>query len=50
MIVNAYAAMERGGALQPYTYQMGEIGAGEVEIAIESCGICHSDMSMIDNE
>jgi len=50
MTVNAFAAMEAGGALQPFNYEFGELGTDEVELAIESCGICHSDMSMIDNE
>lgn len=48
--VNAFAAMEAGGRLEPYTYSFDALGHDEVEIAVESCGICHSDMSMIDNE
>ncbi|GGY51120.1 NADPH-dependent aldehyde reductase Ahr [Parvularcula lutaonensis] len=50
MPVNAYAAMEKGGKLEPFEYEFGDLGFDEVELEIESCGICHSDMSMIDNE
>lgn len=48
--VKAYAAMEPKGELQPFEYQLGEIGYDEVDIAVSHCGICHSDLSMIDNE
>ena len=36
--------------LKPYEYDPGLLGAEEVEIAVESCGICHSDLSIINNE
>ena len=48
--VRAYAATEANGSFEPYEYQLGEIGPGEVDIAVESCGICHSDLSMLKNE
>ncbi|MBK1856399.1 NAD(P)-dependent alcohol dehydrogenase [Verrucomicrobiaceae bacterium 5K15] len=48
--INAYAALEAGGTLQPYSYDVGELAADEVEIEVLHCGICHSDVSMIDNE
>lgn len=47
---HAYAAQEPGGDLQPFTYDPGPIRADEVEIRIESCGLCHSDLSMINND
>ena len=49
-MINAYAAMASGGELKPFTYDPGPLGYQEVEIAIEHCGICHSDLSMVDNE
>jgi len=49
-MIKAYAAFEAGGKLQPFEYDPGTLGRGEVEIAVESCGICHSDLSMLDNE
>lgn len=48
-IVNAYATTEVGGKLQPFQYKLGEIGAEEVDITVEHCGICHSDLSMLEN-
>jgi alcohol/geraniol dehydrogenase (NADP+) len=48
--VNAFAAFEKGPSLQPYTYDAGPLGVEQVEIAVTHCGICHSDLSMIDNE
>ena len=47
--INAYAAKEAGASLEPFSYQVGELGPNEVEIDVHYCGICHSDLSMIDN-
>ncbi len=49
-MIQAYAALQQGAALEPHSYDPGPLGAGEVEIDVEHCGICHSDLSMIDNE
>jgi uncharacterized zinc-type alcohol dehydrogenase-like protein len=49
-MITAYAAKEPGGALEQYQIEVGELGAHDVEIDVEYCGICHSDISMIDNE
>jgi len=48
-MIQAYAAFEPGGELRPFEYDPGPLGAGEVEIEVEHCGICHSDLSMLDN-
>ncbi|PAP75441.1 NADPH-dependent aldehyde reductase Ahr [Rubrivirga marina] len=48
--VAAYAVHESGGPLEPFTYEAGPLGADEVEIDVLYCGICHSDLSMIENE
>ena len=29
---------------------LGSLGAEEVEVSVESCGLCHSDLSVLDNE
>lgn len=50
MKVNAYAAFEQGGELKPFEYELGELKADQVDVAVKYCGICHSDMSMIDND
>jgi uncharacterized zinc-type alcohol dehydrogenase-like protein len=48
--IKAYAAMEAGGALEAFSYDPGELPDDHVEVAISACGLCHSDMSMINNE
>ena len=48
--INAYAVTEAGGALQTFSYDPGPMAPDEVEIKITSCGLCHSDLSMINNE
>ena len=48
--IKAYAVKEAGGKLEPYEFDAGELGLDEVEIKVSHCGICHSDLSMIDNE
>jgi uncharacterized zinc-type alcohol dehydrogenase-like protein len=48
-VVAAWAAMAAGEALQPYEYEAGPLGIDQVEIAVSHCGICHSDLSMIED-
>ena len=48
--IKAWAAQNAGGKLEPFEYDPGPLGEEEVEIAVEHCGICHSDMSLLDNE
>ncbi|WP_430460306.1 NADPH-dependent aldehyde reductase Ahr [Thalassolituus sp. LLYu03] len=49
-MIKAWAAFEAGGELKPFEYDPGPLGAHDVEIEVEYCGICHSDLSMINNE
>jgi uncharacterized zinc-type alcohol dehydrogenase-like protein len=35
--------------LKPFTWDPGELGALEVEIAVEHTGICHSDLHLVDD-
>ncbi|MCW8894059.1 MAG: NAD(P)-dependent alcohol dehydrogenase [Deltaproteobacteria bacterium] len=49
-MINAYAAFEAGGKLKPFEFDPGQLNRHEVEIEVEHCGICHSDLSMLDNE
>ncbi len=48
--IKAYAASEAGGSLEPFSYDVGELKPNEVEIDVLYCGICHSDISMVDND
>src|SRR3954470_16812324 len=47
---NAYAALHPNGPLEPFSFDPGQLGPEEVEIKVSHCGICHSDLSMLDNE
>lgn len=49
-MIKAYAAFEAGKELKPFEYDPGPIGPLEVELDVEFCGICHSDLSMLNNE
>jgi uncharacterized zinc-type alcohol dehydrogenase-like protein len=48
--IRAWAAHEAVKPLVPFEYDAGPLGWEEVEIKVEHCGLCHSDLSMIDNE
>ena len=47
--VRAYAVNEPQGNFEPFEFELGALGPHEVDIAVETCGICHSDLSMLDN-
>lgn len=48
--VNAYALEKKGAEkLTPFSYEMGALGGEQVDIKIHYCGLCHSDISMIEN-
>lgn len=49
-MIQAYAVQKAKGRLKPIEYDPGALGADQVEISISACGLCHSDLSMIDNE
>jgi uncharacterized zinc-type alcohol dehydrogenase-like protein len=48
-MIKAFAAFEPGAELKPFEYDPGPMGREQVEIAVDHCGICHSDWSMLDN-
>src|SRR3954468_20679454 len=50
MSIRAFAAKQPQGELTPFEYNPGPLGDEEVEIAVSHCGVCHSDLSMLDNE
>ena len=47
---HAYAASSAKGQLEPFSFNPGELGPEEVEIEVSHCGVCHSDLSMLDND
>lgn len=50
MKVNAYAAQSADSELVKFEYELPEIGNEQVDIKVHYCGLCHSDLSMINNE
>ena len=48
--IHGLAAHAAGAHLLPYKYDPGELQANEVEIKISHCGVCHSDIHLIDND
>jgi uncharacterized zinc-type alcohol dehydrogenase-like protein len=48
--IHAYAAKAAKSPLQPFEFEPGELGPDQVEIKVTHCGVCHSDLSMLDNE
>ena len=48
--IRAWAVNAPKAALTVIDYAPGVLGAEQVEIAVSHCGICHSDLSMLDNE
>jgi alcohol/geraniol dehydrogenase (NADP+) len=45
-----YSASAKGAKLVPFEFDPGPLGGEQVEIKISHCGVCHSDLSMLDNE
>jgi uncharacterized zinc-type alcohol dehydrogenase-like protein len=52
-IPTTYKAWVARAAKQPMvleTLDRGPLGAEEVEVAVETCGVCHSDLSVLNND
>lgn len=50
MQINALAALEKGAALQPFSFQAAPLKAFDCAVKVLACGICHSDIHMIHND
>ncbi|MGZ4905002.1 MAG: NAD(P)-dependent alcohol dehydrogenase [Halobacteriota archaeon] len=50
MPINAFAAPHARAALQRFDYELKTLSPYEVEVKISHCGICHSDIDLIDND
>ncbi len=48
--IRGYAVHAAGAQLLPYKFDPGELNAHEVEVKISHCGICHSDVHLINND
>jgi uncharacterized zinc-type alcohol dehydrogenase-like protein len=50
MSFHAYAAHSKKGALAPFVYDPSPLGPHDIEIRISHCGICHSDVHLVDGD
>lgn len=50
MKIQAFAATAPKSELSRTEIELGELHSEHVEIAVDYCGICHSDLAMIDND
>jgi uncharacterized zinc-type alcohol dehydrogenase-like protein len=50
MIISAFAARAAKQPLEPYAYEPVALQPTDVEIEISHCGICHSDIHLIDDD
>lgn len=48
--IRGLAVHAAGAQLVPYKYDAGELKASEVEVRISHCGVCRSDIHLIDND
>jgi alcohol/geraniol dehydrogenase (NADP+) len=49
-LIHGFATHAAGAELLAYKYDPGELQPNDVEIKISHCGICHSDIHLIDND
>jgi uncharacterized zinc-type alcohol dehydrogenase-like protein len=47
---NGYAAPNAGAALEPFSFERRDVGARDVLIDIQYCGVCHSDIHQVRDE
>jgi alcohol/geraniol dehydrogenase (NADP+) len=47
---HGWAAHSSGEPLRPIAFDPGPMDPEDVEIAVEYCGVCHSDLAMVDSE
>src|ERR671920_2457644 len=47
---NGYAAPNAGATLEPFSFQRRDVGARDILIDIQYCGVCHSDIHQVRDE
>ncbi len=48
--IQAYAAKSAKAKLEPFSFEAASLSAHEVAVQVKYCGVCHSDIAMIDND
>ncbi len=49
-MIKAYQCPKQGATLSPFEYEPSPLGPHDISIKISHCGICHSDIHLIDND
>ena len=49
MRVEAWAAKAANQSLEPFSYDLPDPGTDEIQVKVSHCGLCHSDLSMLEN-
>jgi uncharacterized zinc-type alcohol dehydrogenase-like protein len=49
-MIHGFGVHAAGAELLPYKYEPSELRPQDIEIKVTHCGVCHSDVSLIDNE
>jgi uncharacterized zinc-type alcohol dehydrogenase-like protein len=50
MNIDCYAAQEAKAPLEAFSYVSPDLGPWDVEVKVTHCGICHSDVHLVDND
>ena len=50
MTIRAFAALEKGKSLEPFSFEPKPLAPHEVEVKISHCGVCHSDLHLVNND
>ncbi|OLS28362.1 MAG: putative formaldehyde dehydrogenase AdhA [Candidatus Heimdallarchaeota archaeon LC_2] len=50
MEVKSMAAMEKGADLEDFTFEIAEPGPNECIIKVETCGVCYSDIHLLNDD
>lgn len=48
--IDAWVATKAAGEFSRQTLDLGPLAPEDVEVAVEHCGLCHSDLSMLNND
>ncbi|MBN1206896.1 MAG: NAD(P)-dependent alcohol dehydrogenase [Myxococcaceae bacterium] len=50
MKIQAFAAPGKGQPLEPFEYEPSPLAPHDIEVRISHCGICHSDLHLVNND
>lgn len=49
-LISSYSALSEQSLLEPYKIERRKVGVNDVQISIEFCGVCHTDIHFTKNE